>query len=105
MANVVTGNPFILDTAADDVVAGIVEITKIRWVGATAVDHTAQLEDAAERVIWAATTTDIGTATNVIVPEPESDFNPPLKVQGISVGALESGKLYVYHKSPNPVVV
>jgi len=103
MSNVVTANPLILDTVADDVVTGPLKITKIRWVAPTAVDHTAQLEDGAERVIWRATTTDIGTATNVIVPEADSNFIPPLQVTGLSVGVLGSGVLYVYHDSPNPV--
>ena len=103
MSNILTGNPLILDTAADNLLVGPIHITKIRWVGATAVDHAAQLEDAAERVVWEATQTDIGTGTNILSREPESTFVPPLLITGLSLGVLGSGKLYVYYADPTPL--
>lgn len=103
MSNVLTANPLILDTVADNLLTGPIHITKIRWVGATTVDHAAQLEDAAERVVWEAAQTDIGTGNNILNREPESTFVPPLHVTGLSLGVLGSGKLYVYYDDPTPL--
>ena len=103
MSNVLTGNPLILDTVADNLLTGPIHITKIRWVGATTVDHEAQLEDAAERVVWESLQTDIGTGTAILNRERESTFVPPLLVTGLSLGVLGSGVLYVYYADPTPL--
>jgi len=101
MANVITGNPLILDTAADNIIAAgtKVMISKIKFFP-TDKDQTCQIEDAAEVVKSKQTTTDIGTATNAILPEPESDFDPPLYCDGLSLGVLTAGSVHIYLARP-----
>lgn len=99
MANDITGMPLKLDTTgATSVVTKTIRISKIRWVAPTTVDHAVILKDGAGRVVFHATLTDIGTATNVIAGEPESDFNPPLEVTGLTLDTLGSGTVYVYYR-------
>lgn len=102
MANVLTGNPFILDTAADNLILGNIKITKLIWDlsgSAAVIGDTCILENASEVVIWERTVGEIGTVTNDMVPIYESDFNPPFVSVGISLGALGDGKLYIYYVS------
>ena len=102
MANVSTGNPFIWDTAADNLIVGNIKITKLIWdlSGSTAViGDVLQLENAAEIVIWKRTVGEIGSVTNDMVPIYESDFNPPLLSPGLSLGIIGDGVLYVYYTS------
>ena len=97
MANVITGNPLILDTAADNIYKpGItIHITNMYWVP-SAIDQTCQVENGSELVIWEATTTEIGTAGTPIT-NPQIAFNPPYRCSGLSLGTLTAGgTLYIY---------
>jgi len=101
MANVITGNPLILDTAADNIFAPGAKlwVSKIRW-RPTNVSETCRVEDGNEVEKWTATTTDIGTANNAILPEPETSFDPPLLFDGLSLGTLTAGTCYIYLARP-----
>ena len=97
MVNVITGNPLILDTAADNLFApGItLIITNIYWVP-SAIDQTCLVEDGSEIVIWEATTTEIGTAGTPIT-NPQISFVSPFRCSGLSLGTLTAGgTVYIY---------
>ena len=98
MVNVITGNPLILDTAADNLFApGVtLHITNMFWNLATAVGNTLQVENGSEVVIWKVDHSNIGTADNVLVPTSQITFRPPLRVSGLSLGTIDAGILYIY---------
>ena len=94
MANAVTGNPFILDTATATIIAsgtgGFVDVYAVRWTSGSLADAV-QLEDGANVVKWSAT----GTVANAV---DQTVFNPPLTFNGLRCSVLGSGKVYVYAK-------
>lgn len=102
MANVILGNPLILDTVADNIVVPgrNVLIMAIVWDGPTAVNHVVQLENGHEIVIWKKTLTDIVDPTNIFLPASQITFPLPLVSDGLSLGTLDSGTLYVYLARP-----
>ena len=84
------GNPLIVDTAdATAVVTGNMEITGIRWVGATTAAHTAILQNAAGVVVWSA----IISAANLV-----HESLLPFRTKGLKVPTLGSGTLYIYRR-------
>lgn len=99
MANDVTKNPLVLDTAADDILTGDLWIQSIIWdANDGTADDVAQLEDGSERVIWKRTIKDVGTAANQFIPPMPCDTFPGgFKVKGLSLGQIDSGVLYVYY--------
>jgi len=70
-------------------------ISKIKYFPAAAAE-TCQIEDGNEVVKWKATTTEVGTANNFVLPEPESNFEPPLLCDGLSLGVLTAGSVHIY---------
>lgn len=89
MANQITGNPFVVDTADSTLTAAHVVVTGVRWVGATTNGHVAILTDTAGLVKWTSThaTANLGTAEESRIPFPSG---------GLKVTTLGSGKLYIY---------
>src|SRR5688572_16024634 len=107
MANDVTNNPLILDTASTTatVITGDIKINAARWVvdADTAEDNEVILKNAAGRVILHSKVAEIGTAANAVYPD-QTNFNPPLRAKGLIMHTLAAGTtLYVYHDGPNPI--
>lgn len=110
MANDLTLNPLVFDTAAATVaVTSLIHISKIRWV-----DYNNDIADADQVIVqdkngkpvWEARCTTVGAGTTT-PPGAETDFSAlPLKVNGLIVTTLTHGKLYIYldaSRSPIPV--
>lgn len=101
MANVVTANPLIIDTAgAGNILSRELKINEIRWVGATTAGHSAVVRDKADRITWES----VADAANYVE---ESHFftitgEREFVQEGLRVTALGSGKLYIYIDSPIP---
>jgi sugar (pentulose or hexulose) kinase len=90
MANDITMNPLIIDTAGASVlIARPIHITRIRAVGLTTAGHTAVIQDGNARVVWA-------TCAPTTNHTEESDMD--LWVTGLIVSTLASGKLYIYYE-------
>lgn len=91
MANDVTFNPFVIDTAtSSDLIAGQrIRIKSIKWVGGTTAGHAAVVTDAAGHVIWK----DVATGANYV----SSDLieNVHAMWSGLKVPTLASGVLYI----------
>ena len=92
MANVIAGNPYVLDTVTDSVSPALAfhEVYAVRWTSGSLADAIS-LQDAAGDVKWSAT----GTIANNV---DQTSFNPPLMMNGIKIPTLGSGKVYVYAK-------
>ena len=93
MANDLTGNPLVIDTASTSVAvwsAQAARIQHVRWVGGTTAGHTCVIKDAAGHVKWA------GVATGANYSE-DSLLDEPVTVKGgIFVSTLASGVVYIY---------
>lgn len=95
MANDVTANPLIIDAAGVLVVTSLIKIQKIRLTGAV-VDKTITLKDRTGKVRWKSIIGAGATPTEPPIP-PDSDFNPPLQIDGLTVEDISSaGTLYIY---------
>lgn len=92
MANVYTGNPYILDTITDSMspAGEYHEVYCVRWTSGSLADAIS-LQDAAGNVKWSATGT-IANATD------QTRFDPPLVMNGMKIPTLVTGKVYVYAK-------
>ena len=87
MANDLTQNPLILDTAATTLLQdGPCFIKSVRWVNATTAGHTAVLQDAESNVWWDS----IASGANYV----EEDMIERW-VTGIRLTTIGSGKVYV----------
>lgn len=96
------GNALIAGTpplTAYTLIPGPMQITKLRWrVGtAGAAGDNLSLTDAAGKVKWASFHT--VTAATTFEEDTESDFIPPLPVNGLNLVTLTLGKLFVYLKT------
>ncbi len=92
MANNLTGNPWILDTTGSTVSADKIRVAKIRWdAEGAAAGNNAILTNTAGRVFWAASATGVN-----FDHESENFIGVAGDVQGLKVGTLDAGKLYVY---------
>ncbi len=91
MANDITKNPFILDTVADDIVASTIKLRPklIVYSGGTTAAHTAQIEDGSENVKFLLSISGNGDMRTI---EPPKGFT----MDGLSLGVLGSGKVYLY---------
>ncbi len=97
MANDVTANPIIVDTAAAAALTAYTFIaTKIRWVGATTAGHQAIVQNGNGIVKFKA------EATGANYTESEH-FDPPLIFNGLIVPTLSSGTVYIYIASAVPI--
>jgi len=91
MANALTGNPLVIDTA-DSTLANFpgVSITKIVWNAPTTIAHTFSIQDSAKELVAGV----CAVANQGVV----IDFFPPLRLKSgkWKVPTLSSGKLFVY---------
>lgn len=91
MANNLTSNPWVIDTAAT-ITTMKVRVATIRWIGATDAAHTAVITDTAGHVVWA------GNANAADYSEeshPAGYARHGFDTNGLIVTTLGSGKLYV----------
>lgn len=87
MANDLTGDPYIIDTAAATVLSTInLFIKSIRWVGGTTAGHTAVIQDQKGNVIW----TSEASGANYVESEIIEQW-----IDGLIVPTLTSGVLYI----------
>lgn len=93
MANNVTGNPFIIDTATDAALTNDhLHVFSIMWVSASN-DSACSVQDENGNVKFASHG---GSATSIIQ---SPDFGPEgLFFNGMKVPTLGAGKLYIYLK-------
>lgn len=102
MANDITNNPLVLDTAdAGDVIANLFRITAIKFtVDAGGADNdTCVLTDKVGKVIYEEI---LNVATSGTLQAPPMNFIPPLKTNGLRCTALSGGKVYVYWDGEQP---
>ena len=103
MANDLTNNPLVLDSAAATViVSNLIKITALKWtVDAGGTDNdTCVLSDKNGKVVYEEI---LNVATSGLLQAPPINFNPPLKVNGLIMTTLSGGKLYVYWDGQQPV--
>lgn len=96
MANSLTGNPWICDTASATPITRLqVRIAKLRWIGtaATAAGDRCIVKDAraTPRIIWESIATGANFTTDSDAFGSEGNFN------GLAVTTLGSGLLYIYY--------
>lgn len=89
MAVTQSGMNVVKFAAAADAVTGRMYVKKFLWDNPTTVAHAISVTDTAGNVVWSNT---CATAKETI----QSDFSPPLKVDGLIVATMGSGTLYVY---------
>jgi hypothetical protein len=91
MANNINNNPFILDTAADNIVAPGQKLypKSMVYSGGTAAAHIASVEDGNE--VEKCTLTITGAGQTVAF-----NFPAGFEMDGLSLGTLSSGKAYLY---------
>ena len=89
MANVLEGNPWLIDTASGTAITTErVRILGFRWVGASAAGHACIVTDSGGVTIWES----LAAGSNYV----ESDTFPVVRVyRGLTVPTLASGRLYV----------
>ena len=91
MANILTKNPYVLDTTGTVVVAGndadAMMIDFVRWVGATTAGHQCLLKDAAGGIIFDS----YATGSNYVEQAPIRK-----RYNGLTLTTLASGTLYIY---------
>lgn len=93
MANDLTTNPWVIDTAsATALTAERMRIVSIRWVGATDAGHTAVLTNAAGKVVWAG---NAGSADHSEESHPAGYRREGFNTVGLVAPTLGSGKLYI----------
>ena len=90
MANNLTGNPWIIDTAAT-ITTGLVTVTAAEWQEPTAADDLT-ITDNAGNTIYDDNAVAGGTGIRLEVKIANTQFN------GFIVSVIDGGTLYVYHK-------
>jgi hypothetical protein len=96
MANVITGNPWILDTAGV-ITTNPTSIAKIRYYP-NAADNDLSIGHGDGTVVWV--TRAIATASsNESTGQEEIVFDPPLAFSGFKVNTIDAGTVYVYVNS------
>ena len=107
MANDLTCNPLVIDTAAATaILSGYLDITNIRWVDYNndiADGDQAVVNNAASKTIWETRCTATGAGVPLDVKD-ETAFPFGLQVKGLIVPTLTHGKVYIYFKGPQPKV-
>lgn len=97
MANDAKRKVMILDTVGTVLASGqVIQVLKIRWVGASAGGHAVSLTDINDNVMWetvagGANYVEIDTFTT----DRESD-DQCFRWNGLKLATLGSGKLYIY---------
>ena len=98
MANLLSQNPLIIDTAAATaIITQPLRVTKIMWdaIGHATDDHALTIKDKNGVIKYVRTLTSLGTVGELVSAQ-ESDFNPPLVVDGLIVSVLGGGLVYIY---------
>lgn len=85
MANNLTGNPWVIDTAGS-IFSGEVRIDRIAWKNATTLNHTVLIVDSAGNMIFE----DFASGATYNTSEPRGRI-----YTGVTVTTLNSGKLYI----------
>lgn len=89
MANDLTTNPWVIDTASASVLSSmLMRVKTVRWVGATTAGHKATIKDRNGKVMWDS----VAAGANYVESELIEDIT---SWDGIAVTALDSGKLYI----------
>jgi hypothetical protein len=96
MANNLTKNPWILDTAGV-VTANPTSVAKIRWYPNAANDDLS-IGHADGSVVWI-TRAIAAASANESVGQEEIVFQPPMSFSGMAINVLDAGKVYVYLNS------
>ena len=93
MANVTTGDPFIIDTAtATAIMTNIFDLYAIAWTSGSTADGIS-IQDENGVVIYAS----VGNGANYSERFPFPS-NHPIFMNGLKVPTLDSGKVYLYVK-------
>lgn len=91
MANILTGNPWVLDTAsATPIVTYRVRIGQIEWIGGTNAGHVAEMKDGAGNVVYRA---EAGGGNNEDVRLRHGKATDSFV--GLALTTIDSGKVYV----------
>ena len=89
MANDLTKQPWIIDTAAATVLTNDrIRVKAVHWVGATTAGHQAIVQDPASRELFRADASGVNNVDRLLF---EADWR-----LGFKVPTLDSGKLYIY---------
>lgn len=103
MANDLTCNPLVLDTAdAGVIVNNLIRIKALKWTvdNGGADNDTCVLTDKKGKVVYEEI---LNIVTSGPVQAPPINFSPPLNVNGLIMLTLSGGKLYVYWEGQQPV--
>ena len=100
MAVTIDQNPIMVTStsaAATTIITQGLSITKIRWegMGHATDNHVATVKDKNGVVKWNTTFESLGTIGELVHPI-ESDFSPPLFIDGLIVSVLGGGTIYFY---------
>jgi hypothetical protein len=101
MADSLTTNPIIIDTAASTVKTSYVfSAWMIRWVGGTTAGHTISVQDKNGNVKYAT----VASAANYVEESHlVSPKNESLIFDGLKVPTIGSGTIYIYTDSGTPI--
>lgn len=105
MANVVTQNPIIIDTAgASAVITQPLRVRKFVWdaVGHATDDHVCSVKDKNGVQKWKRTLTSLGTVGELVSAQSEDFDKGVLNMDGLIVDTLGGGVLYVYVEDNPP---
>jgi hypothetical protein len=101
MANNITGNPIVVDTAASTTVTDYnFKAWMIRWVGATTAGHTISVQDKDGNVKYASEASGANYVEESHLVSPRTDC---LIFKGLKVPTLGSGIIYIYIESEWPI--
>ena len=89
MANDLTSNPWVIDTAsATSLTTQRIKVKGVRWIGATTAGHTCVIQDDDSKVKWAS----VAPSSNYVEADTPTNSTP---WNGIKVPTLGSGTLYI----------
>ena len=91
MANQVTGNPWIIDTASGSaILTSMAQVRSFRWTGGTTAGHSCVVQDQNGKVVWDS----FANGANFL-DEKVFEERHGRTVNGLIVPTLGSGKLYI----------
>lgn len=97
MANDITLNPIVVDTATDAIiVSGTFVVDFIRWTSGGSAGDLVTIQDKDGNKKWAT----VAGGTNYVE---ESHFRKPLIFNGLKVPTLQAGTIYIYVADAIPV--
>lgn len=90
MANDLTSNPWIIDTAGAGVISSErLRVKGVRWAEATTAAHVAEIQDKNGKVKWRSVASGVNYVESDLIESLGGDWD------GIKVPTLGSGKLYI----------